>query len=159
MVVDNPLWNIKECTTFAPATIASVINANVKRNPNPNPNPTLNPYPTPNLKPNHYPHSNSLLPKISWQEQLSPEQMSDHHTKGFLMAHQRPFDVDSIVLFQKGFLWWCVSKSIFFLFFSSSFFFFFFFFSFLFFPPPPPPPDFSSMCLSTSPAADLQAFT
>ena len=27
----------KECTTFAPATIAPVINPNVKRNPNPNP--------------------------------------------------------------------------------------------------------------------------
>ena len=66
-----------ECTTFAPATIAPVINVNVKRNPNPNPNPNpkpnLNPYPTPNQKPNHYPHSNSLLSEIS-----SPEQMSDH---------------------------------------------------------------------------------
>ena len=31
-----------ECTTFAPATIVPVINANVKRNPNPNPNPNLN---------------------------------------------------------------------------------------------------------------------
>ena len=69
-----------ECTTFAPATIAPVINTNVKHNsnPNPNPNPNLNSYPSPNPKPNHYPHSNSLLPKISWQGQLSPEQMSDH---------------------------------------------------------------------------------
>ena len=68
-----------ECTTVAPATIAPVINANVKRNSNPKPNPNLNPYPTPNQNPNRYPHSNSLLPEISWQEQLSPEQMSDHH--------------------------------------------------------------------------------
>ena len=45
--------------TFAPATIAPVINANVKRNPNPNPNPkpNLNPHPTPNQKSNHYPNS------------------------------------------------------------------------------------------------------
>ena len=58
----------------------SVINANVKRNPNPKPNPKINhnPNPTPNQTPNHYPHSNYLLPEI-WQEQLSPEQMSDHH--------------------------------------------------------------------------------
>ena len=61
--------------TFAPATIAPMVNANVKHNPNPNPNPNLNPYPTLNQKPNHNPHSNSLL---SEQEQLSPEQMSDH---------------------------------------------------------------------------------
>ena len=56
-----------ECTTFAPATIAPVINANVKHNPNPKtiPKPNLNPYPTPNQKPNHYPYSNSLLPEIS----------------------------------------------------------------------------------------------
>ena len=54
-----------ECTIIAP-----VINANVKRNPNPNPNPNLTPYPTPNQKPNYYPHSNSLLPEISWQEQI-----------------------------------------------------------------------------------------
>ena len=67
-----------ECTTLAPATIAPVINANVKQNPNPNPNPNLNPYPTPNQKQKHYPHSKPLLPEISWQEQLSPEQMSDH---------------------------------------------------------------------------------
>ena len=38
-----------ECTTFAPATIAPVVNPNVKRNPNPKPySPNLNPYPTPN---------------------------------------------------------------------------------------------------------------
>ena len=37
-----------ECTTFAPATIAPVVNPNVKRNPIPNPNPNPNPYPTPN---------------------------------------------------------------------------------------------------------------
>ena len=72
------MW--EECTTFAPATIAPVINANVKRKPNPNPNPklNLNPYPTPNQKPNYYLHSNSLLSEISSPEQLSPEQMSDH---------------------------------------------------------------------------------
>ena len=52
---------------FAPATIAPMINANIKLNPNPNPN--INPYPTPNQKPNHYPHSNSLLSEISSQEQ------------------------------------------------------------------------------------------
>ena len=63
-----------ECTTFAPATIATV----VKHNPNPNHNPTLNPYPTPNQKPNHHLQSNSLLSEISSQEQLSPEQMSDN---------------------------------------------------------------------------------
>ena len=34
-----------EFTTFAPAPIAPMINANIKHNPNPNPN--LNPYPTP----------------------------------------------------------------------------------------------------------------
>ena len=58
-----------------------LINNNVKRNPNPNPNPNpdLNPFSTPNQKPNRCPHSNSLLPELSWQEQLSPEQMSDHH--------------------------------------------------------------------------------
>ena len=57
-----------------------MVNTNVKHNPNPNfnPNPNLNPYPILNQKPNHYPHSNSLLSEISWQEQLSPEQMSDH---------------------------------------------------------------------------------
>ena len=63
----------EECTTFAPATIAPVITANVKRNPNPNPKPNLNHYPTPNQKPN-YPHSSSLLSEISSPEQLSPEQ-------------------------------------------------------------------------------------
>ena len=69
-----------ECTTFAPATIliAAMINANVKHNPNPNPNPNLNPYPTLKHKPNHYPHSTSLSLEISSQEQLSPEQLSDH---------------------------------------------------------------------------------
>ena len=36
-----------ECPTFAPATIAPMVNANVKHNPNPNPNPD------PNL--NHHP--------------------------------------------------------------------------------------------------------
>ena len=65
-----------KCTTFAPATIAPIINAIVKRNPNPN----LNLYPTPNQKPNHYPHSNSLLPDILWQEQLSVEQMLDYRS-------------------------------------------------------------------------------
>ena len=40
---------VLECI-FAHATIAPVVNRNVKRNPNPNPNPNpnLNPYPTPN---------------------------------------------------------------------------------------------------------------
>ena len=76
----NPTPNSSECT-FAPATIAPMINANVKRNPNPNPNPYLNPYPTPNQKPNHYPHSNSLS-EIS-QEQLLLEQVSDHHRSPF----------------------------------------------------------------------------
>ena len=68
-------WTYSECPTFAPATIAPVIDANVKRNPNPNPNPkpNLNPYHTLNQKPNHYPHSNSLLFEISSPEQLSPE--------------------------------------------------------------------------------------
>ena len=64
-------WSV-EYTTFAPATIALMVNANVKHNRNPNPNPNLNPYPTLNKKPNHYPHSNSS------QEQLSLEQMLDH---------------------------------------------------------------------------------
>ena len=80
----------KECTTFAPATIAPMINANVKHNPNPNPNlnpnpnpilnpnpnpnHNLNPYPTLNQKPNHYPHSHSLLSEISSQEQMSDHQ-------------------------------------------------------------------------------------
>ena len=36
-----------ECT-FAPATIAPMINTNIKHNPNPNPNLNLNLYPTPN---------------------------------------------------------------------------------------------------------------
>ena len=67
--------------TFAPATIAPMVNANVKHNPNPNPNPNLNPYPILNPNPNHYPHSNSLLLEISSQEQLSQEQMLDHHKK------------------------------------------------------------------------------
>ena len=53
-----------------------VANANVKHNPNPN----LNPYPTLNQKPNYHPHSISLLLEISSQEQLSPEQMSDHRS-------------------------------------------------------------------------------
>ena len=35
--------------TFAPVTIASMINADIKHNPNPNPIPNLDPYPTPNL--------------------------------------------------------------------------------------------------------------
>ena len=71
---------VLDCTTFAQATIAPVINVNVNRNPNPNPKPkpNLNPYPTPNQKSNHYPHSNSLLSEISSPEQMSPEQMSDH---------------------------------------------------------------------------------
>ena len=73
MILQDCKWNVKNMT-FAPETIASVINANVKRNPNPNPHP----YPTPNQKHNHYPHSNSLLPEILWQERLLPEQMSDH---------------------------------------------------------------------------------
>ena len=65
-----------ECTTFAPATIAPMMNANVKRNPNPNPNPNLKFYPTSTPKPNRYPHSNSLLSEISsCREQLSPEQI------------------------------------------------------------------------------------
>ena len=51
---------------------------NLKRSPNPNPNPNLNPYPTPNKIPIINPHSNSFLSEISWQEQLSAEQMSDH---------------------------------------------------------------------------------
>ena len=73
----------KECTTFAPATIAPRVNANVKHNPTPNPipnpNPNLNPYPTLNWsKTQSLPHFNSLLLEISSQEQLSPEQMSDH---------------------------------------------------------------------------------
>ena len=33
--------------TIAPATIAPVVNPNVKHNPKPNHNPNLNPYPTP----------------------------------------------------------------------------------------------------------------
>ena len=57
---------IAECMTFAPATIAPMINTNIKHNPNPNPNPNPNnPYSTPNQKPNHNPHSNSLLLEIS----------------------------------------------------------------------------------------------
>ena len=43
------MWYNTECTTFAPATIAPVVNPNVKHNPNPNPNPNPNhqslPYP------------------------------------------------------------------------------------------------------------------
>ena len=66
-----------ECT-FAPATIAPMVNANVKHNPNPNPHPNLNPYPTLIQKPNHNPYCNSLLSEISSQEQLSPKQMLDH---------------------------------------------------------------------------------
>ena len=76
------IWNVRH---FAPATIAPVVNPNVKRNrnpdpnPNPNPNPNLIPYTIPRTKkPNHHPHSYSLLSEISSQEQLSPEQMSDH---------------------------------------------------------------------------------
>ena len=38
----------KSYTILAPATVAPVLNANVKRNPNPNPDPNLKPYPTPN---------------------------------------------------------------------------------------------------------------
>ena len=44
------------------------------------PNPCPNPNPTPNKKPIHYPTCNSVLSEISSQEQLSPEQMSDHQT-------------------------------------------------------------------------------
>ena len=66
-----------ECWIFAPATIAPMINANVKRNSNPNPNPTLNPYPL-HQKTIITLTLNSLLSEISLQEQLSPEQMSDH---------------------------------------------------------------------------------
>ena len=42
--------NTPESTTFAPVTIAPVVNPNFKRNPNPNPNPNpnINLYPTPN---------------------------------------------------------------------------------------------------------------
>ena len=35
-----------ECTTFAPATIVPMVNANVKHNSNPNSSPNLNPDPT-----------------------------------------------------------------------------------------------------------------
>ena len=66
-----------KCTTFAPTTIAPMINANVKYNPNSKP--IMNPYLTSNQKSNYYPHSNSLLSEISLQEQLSLEQMLDHH--------------------------------------------------------------------------------
>ena len=59
-------------------TLAPVTNANIKPKPNPNPNP----YTTLNQKPNDNPRSYSLLQEISLQEQLLPEQMSDHH---FLM--------------------------------------------------------------------------
>ena len=74
--IRSDLIHLIQNMTFVPVTIAPMIHANVKRNPNPNPNPK--PYPTPNQKPNHYTHSNSLLSEISSQEQLSPEQMSDH---------------------------------------------------------------------------------
>ena len=52
------MYNICSCDN------CSGDNTYVKHNPNPSPN--LNPYPTPNQKPNHYPHSNTLLPEISW---------------------------------------------------------------------------------------------
>ena len=63
LILTLPQTPNPECMTFVPATIAPVINANVKRNPNPNPNPNLISYPTPSQTPNHYPHSNSLLPR------------------------------------------------------------------------------------------------
>ena len=84
---------IRECTTnFAPATIAPVINANVKRTSNPNPNPNLNPYPTPNQKANHYPHSNSLLPEISWQAEASEgsEQIKHWRAKSLFTNNRLP---------------------------------------------------------------------
>ena len=64
-----------ECTTFAPATIAPVVNPNVKHNPNPNPNPNPNLNLTlPRTKnPNTNLTLNSLLSEIS-----SQKQMSDH---------------------------------------------------------------------------------
>ena len=59
----------RESLTFAPATIAPMVNANTNHNPNPNsntkPNSNLNPYPTLNQKLNHNPYSNSLLLEIS----------------------------------------------------------------------------------------------
>ena len=45
-----PYIGFKECTTFAPVTIAPMINANVKRNPSPNPNLNLNPDTLPRTK-------------------------------------------------------------------------------------------------------------
>ena len=48
------IYNQHECTTFAPATVAPMINTNVQLHPKPNkpkPNPNRNPYPTPNQKP------------------------------------------------------------------------------------------------------------
>ena len=40
------LCGTAECMTFAPVTVAPMLNSNVKHNPNPNPTPYLNPYPT-----------------------------------------------------------------------------------------------------------------
>ena len=62
-LVMYPSLILSSCT-FAPATIALVISANVKRNPNPNPNLHLYHYPTSNQKANRYPHSNSLLSEM-----------------------------------------------------------------------------------------------
>ena len=45
-IANKRVHDFSECTTFAPATIAPMVNANFKHNPNPNPNPNLNPYPT-----------------------------------------------------------------------------------------------------------------
>ena len=81
--MDQDLTTDLECTTFAPATIA-MVNANVKHNLNSNPNPNLNPYPI-LIQKYHYPHSNSLLLEISSQEQLSPEQMSDHPDMRYIL--------------------------------------------------------------------------
>ena len=73
-----PSTCLTECTTFAPVTIAPMLNANVEHNPNPNPNPNpnLNPYLTLNQKRNRYPHSISLLVEISSQGQISDHRLT-----------------------------------------------------------------------------------
>ena len=67
------------CDGTGTGTIAPMISANVKCNPNPNPNPNLNPYPTLNKNPIITLTLTLCCPEeISSQDQLSPEQMSDH---------------------------------------------------------------------------------
>ena len=113
-------WSV-EYTTFAPATIAPMVNANVKHNPNPNPNPNLNPYPTLNHRSNNpiitltltlcwwrYHHRSNCHRSKCWITKVSKSYCSQSHTWLFGVwsvdgARLRAPDVDA----EGGGVWAC----------------------------------------------------